>query len=120
MPYVYLFAALALNIGGNIAMKLAALRGFDLSTYEPIHFIAKNWQVLASISMYGLSAIFYFLALRELPLIIVYPTIIFLGFIAIHAFAVIVLGERIVAWQIVGHILVLIGMALILFFYQKK
>ena len=120
MSYFYLFTALALNIGGNIAMKLAALRGIDLLTYEPIHFIARNWQAIASITLYGLSAIFYFLSLREIPLIIAYPTIIFLAFIAVHAFAVIFLGERIVAWQIIGHILVLVGMGLILFFAQKK
>ncbi len=120
MAYFVLFTALVLNIGGNIAMKLAALRGIDFSTYQPIAFVAHNWQAIVAIAMYGLSAVFYFAALREIPLIIAYPTIIFLAFIAVHAFAVIFLGERIVAWQIVGHILVVAGMMLILFFAHKK
>lgn len=119
MQYFFLGAAVVCNIVANIGMKLAAQQGFDFSADSPIEFFKRNWITIASLMLYALNALFYYLSLKHLPLSVVYPVIITLGFAAINIFAFLWLKEQITAWQIVGYAFVLIGTALILLFGAK-
>lgn len=119
MKFLYLALAVLFNITANIGMKIAAQGGFHV-TGSPGEFLKRNWPTLASLALYGVNALFYFLSLRHLSLSIVYPVIIATGFVAINLYAYFGLKEQITAWQIAGYVLVMVGIFFILLLGPKS
>lgn len=116
MHYIYLFLALLLNITGNVTMKLGAMQGVQLSSLAPLDLVRKNWLVILAVLIYGASAIFYFISLMFFPLSVAYPIVVFLAFFAVQIFSVLVLHEQLNFLQIIGCVMILAGVAFVLFF----
>ncbi|TSC64365.1 MAG: hypothetical protein G01um101491_306 [Parcubacteria group bacterium Gr01-1014_91] len=112
MAYLYLVLAFSLNSVANILLKLGAIRGLSLSG-GPLAIIEANWQSLLGLSIFALNIIFYFLALRALPLSVAYPVMVVMGFLIVNSYALFALNEPITAGQYVGYILIVIGLTLV-------
>ena|SRR3990167_4456877 len=113
MAYVLLASAFVLNAAANILLKIGSREGLDLSSYSPIALIFGNWQFVLGLALFAANVVFYFLALRALPLSVAYPIMVVMSFIIINAYAYAALGEAITLLQVVGYALVVIGLILI-------
>lgn len=112
MAYLYLALAFTLNSVANILLKLGALRGLSFSG-GPLAIIEANWQFLLGLSIFALNVIFYFLALRTLPLSVAYPVMVVMGFLIVNSYALLTLHEPIMTGQFIGYVLIVIGLTLV-------
>jgi multidrug transporter EmrE-like cation transporter len=112
MAYIFLIVAFSLNALANILLKQGALRGLDLA-HGLLPAILGNWQLIAGAAIFALNILFYFLALRTLPLSFAYPVMVAMGFLIVNGYAIFGLGETIVLREIVGFVLIVIGLMLV-------
>lgn len=112
MPYLFLAIAFTLNAIANILLKQGASHGLQLHG-APVTLIVQNWQLLLGMGLFALNIVFYFLALRALPLSVAYPVMVAMGFLIVNGFALFSLGESVSAVEIVGYIMIMIGLVLV-------
>lgn len=112
MAYLFLALAFTLNSVANILLKLGAIRGLSLSG-GLFSIIEANWQFLLGLSIFALNVIFYFLALRALPLSVAYPVMVVMGFLIVNSYALLMLHEPITAGQYIGYVLIVVGLTLV-------
>lgn len=113
MALLYLSLAFVLNALANVLLKIGAREGIELGSYSPVTFVASNWQLTLGVMIFSANVLFYFLALRELPLSIAYPTMVVMSFIIVNGYALYGLGETITPLQIAGYIAIIAGLALV-------
>lgn len=116
MPIIYLLLAFTLNGVANIILKVSANRGLDLSVWNPATLVAKNYLFLLGLAIFAANVIFYFLALRSIPISVAYPVMVVMSFLLINAYAVWGLGEVITPGQVVGYFLLVLGLIMIFYF----
>ncbi|HYF29308.1 MAG TPA: hypothetical protein VEA36_03020 [Candidatus Paceibacterota bacterium] len=114
MAYIYLFAAFLLNGVANVLLKLGSVKGLSLSGNVPT-LIVSNWQFLLGLFLFAANVIFYFLALRALPLSIAYPVMVAMSFLIINGYAFFGLREGITTLQLGGYALIVIGLTLVVY-----
>ena len=112
MAYIYLALAFTLNSVANILLKLGATRGLSFSG-GILAIAGSNWQFLLGLAIFASNIIFYFLALRALPLSVAYPVMVVMGFLIVNGYALLVLHEPIVIWQYIGYLLIVTGLILV-------
>lgn len=120
---VALVVALFFNAGANLLMKIGtrtAAPAGDLLKDGPIHAVCavlSNVTLVGGLTLFVLNAAFYLYALQGLKISLAYPIMVGGGFALIAVIARIhpALAERLTAGQMVGVVLVLIGIALIAF-----
>jgi multidrug transporter EmrE-like cation transporter len=113
VAYLYLILAFTLNALGNIFLKLGALRGLTLDNTAISTLLSMNWQLLLGVCLFGINILFYFLALRALPLSVAYPVMIAASFLIINGYAYFGLHEPITPVELLGYGLILGGLVLI-------
>lgn len=116
MSFFYLILAFVLNGLANVFLKFSALQGVDLSSYNPITLVAKNYLLFLGLLLFASNVVFYFLSLRDMPVSIAYPVMVVMSFLIINFYAITVIGEHISAGQIVGYILLILGLVMIFYF----
>lgn len=116
MPIIYLLLAFTFNGVANIILKVAANRGLNLSSHHPVDLISRHSLLLLGLVIFATNVIFYFLALRSIPISIAYPVMVVASFLIINAYAVWGLGEVITPGQIVGYLLLVLGLVMIFYF----
>ena len=112
MAYLYLTLAFTLNSIANILLKLGATRGLLLSG-DILALVKGNWQFLLGLTIFATNVIFYFLALRALPLSIAYPVMVAMSFLIVNSYALIALRESVTVGQYIGYMLIVIGLTLV-------
>lgn len=114
MAYVYLVCAFTLNAIANILLKLGAERGLTTSFSDGVAtLLLANWQFVLGLVIFAANIIFYFLALRALPLSIAYPAMVAMSFLIINGYAFIALGEHVTSLQLVGYVAIIGGLVLV-------
>ena len=68
--------------------------------------------------LFATNVVFYFLALRSLPLSLAYPVMVAGSFLLVNGYASLVLHERVGPAQLAGYALIVFGAALVL--YRQK
>lgn len=116
MPFLYLLLAFTLNGVANVILKLSATRGLDLSVWSPLALASKNYLFLLGLVIFAANVIFYFLALRSIPISLAYPVMVVMSFLIINAYAVWGLGEVITPGQLAGYLLLVLGLLMIFYF----
>ncbi len=116
MHYLFLILAFTLNATANILLKVGSSKGLLLTGAPLGELIAHNAQTLLGITLFGLNAVFYFLALRDIPLSVGYPIMVVATLLIVNAYAAIALREHISAPQLVGYALIIAGIALVFLF----
>ena len=119
MPIFYLTLAFILNATANILLKLGAKKGLALHGIS-LATITDNYLFILGIILFGMNAIFYFLALSTLSLSIAYPIMVGMSLIIINIFAIINLHEQITIPQIFGYVLLIVGTVIIFSFSANK
>jgi multidrug transporter EmrE-like cation transporter len=112
MAYVYLVLAFSFNAAANILLKIGSARGVTL--HGPlVSILLLNWQAILGCGLFVVNVLFYFLALRALPLSIAYPIMVGMSFIIINAYALLELKEGIATLQLFGYALIIVGLVLV-------
>jgi len=117
MGYIFLVIALILNASANILMKLGASRIpvniKELSFTEIITSIITNYFIIIGIIVFAFNVIFYIASLSKLNLSIAYPIMTAGGFLIISTFSFYYFKEPLTSVQIIGIILMAIGITLV-------
>ncbi len=112
MAILYLILAFTLNSLANVLLKLRAVEGVAF-TGSLVEIVTKNLPLLFALGVFVVNVIFYFLALRSLPLSFAYPIMTIMSFLLINGYAIAFLHEPVSEMQILGYLLVLAGVVLI-------
>ena len=113
MAYLLLVCAFVLNAVANIFLKIGSVKGINTASLSPVALITHNWQLIVGLFLFAGNVIFYFLALRTLPISVAYPVMVVMSFIIINLYALTVLHESLTLLQILGYGAVVIGIILI-------
>lgn len=114
-----LLTSVALATGGQLLLKAGMNRVGEVTDVLAalgvgglLLRVVTTWQVLAGLTAFGLSAVFWLVTLSRVPLSTAYP-VVSLSYVLILGFSVLVLGERPspVVW--VGALLVMSGITLV-------
>lgn len=102
MGWIFLVCAFVLNSAGGFLLKLAAAReGFLSVTF------------IAGITCFAINVLFYFAALRMLPLSVAAPIMVSMTLIIVATLSLIFLGETLTTVQYVGYACVILGVVLV-------
>lgn len=115
MPYLFLFLAFVINAAGSIFLKLDAENGLSLSLKNGLlSAVAEHRFLILGLVAFAVNIIFYWLALKVLPLSVAYPIAVAGSFVIISLWSVFALYEGVTLWQIVGYVLIFAGILLVL------
>ncbi len=98
--WIALFIALFLNAFSNILTKLSAIKS------------SKTFLILGLLG-FGIQFLFYAFALKKINLSIAYPIMVGSGFLIISLYSFFYLKEHINIYDIIGIILIFIGVLLV-------
>lgn len=112
MSYIYLIFAFLLNTGANILLKTGAGRGLYLESYNPLVLFRENIYLIFGFVCFALNALFYFLALKNIPISLAYPIMVTSSLILIGTYAVIFGHENLTTYQIVGYSIIVLGVVI--------
>ena len=116
MSVILLVVTFLLNSAAHIALKLGANSGLHLQSYNPVYLVKENFITLTGLTLFVLSAGFYFSVLRIVPVSVAYPVSVISSFMIINFFAFYFLKESVNLWQLLGYLCLLLGLGLIYFF----
>ena len=88
MPYLALTVAVLTNLTGHVLFKAGALAGTSGGVWRSLLSVP----TLAGAAVYGVSAVAYVIALRELPLSVAMPTMV-VGYAGATIAAALLWGE---------------------------
>lgn len=119
MPYFYLVSAVLFNSLANILLKTQAQKGLDMSSFNLWYLITHNYLFITSVIAFAVNLIFYLFALRHIPISVAYPIMIAFSFIIINGSAHVIFHEQIQLLQILGYLLILVGLSLVVVFTPR-
>ncbi|MBA1334525.1 MAG: Permease of the drug/metabolite transporter (DMT) superfamily [Firmicutes bacterium] len=112
--WIMLLASIFLGSVGQLLIKygLNGSRTEGLASAAYIYTAILNPHVAAGLLSYGLSMIFWFLALRQAPLSLLYP-MVSLSYIFVAAGSAVFLGETLSPMRILGIGVIIVGVVLV-------
>lgn len=113
MPYLFLLLAFTLNASANILLKIGALKGVAYQGLTIGQIISHNVYTLIGLLFFALNALFYFLALRSVPLSVAYPAMVVMSLLLINGYAIFALHEQVGVLQVVGYALIIAGIVMV-------
>ncbi len=116
MHYLFLIIALLLNASANILMKVGATKmgSFKSLSFSQITLkLVTNYFLILGLIFFALNVIFYFLSLTKINLSAAYPIMTSGGFLIISLVSILYLRESLTSLQIIGIILIAIGITFI-------
>jgi multidrug transporter EmrE-like cation transporter len=75
--------------------------------------VRENAILITGLAAFASAAVFYFLALRSIPLTIAYPTMVVASFLIVNCYALLYLNEQITPLQMSGYALIIVGLLVI-------
>ena len=109
----YLYLALAFTLNSSLISFSSSVQSACSFSGGLFAIIQANWQVLLGLTIFATNIIFYFLALRALPLSVAYPVMVVMGFLIVNSYALIMLHEPITVGQYIGYVLIIVGLTLV-------
>lgn len=113
MGYLFLVLALVLNATANVLLKMGAARLGAWGEPGLVGRLVTNVHLMAGLVLFALNVGFYIAALTRLNLSVAYPIMVAGGIVIVVSVAILVLQEAVTAAQIVGLLLLILGIALI-------
>ncbi len=110
MSNIMLLTAILIGVAGQIFLKIGSLAMANLKPNSLNYFL--NGNLWFGLFLYGVSTIFYIIALQKIPLSIAYPTIS-ISYIFVVILSSIIFKEKIDITQILGILLIMSGVFLI-------
>ncbi len=118
MKYGYLILAFVCNASANALIKLSAAYSLGQSGSVVANTLTNPYLIVGMVVFFA-NFIFFFLALKKLPLSVGYPVMIGMSFVLINLFAYFYIGEAISIPQGVGYILILAGLTCVLAYHKN-
>lgn len=109
MSYLFLILAFILNSAANILLKIGSGQGIILDSFNPFFLVKNNIYLILGFIFFVLNALFYFFALKNIPLSLAYPIMVTMSLILIGSYASIFLGEQFTIYHILGYGLIILG-----------
>ena len=113
MGYLFLALALTLNATANVLLRLGAARIGGLDGADLIGRVLTNYHLLAGLALFALNVVFYVAALTRLNLSVAYPIMMAGGVVIVVAVSVLFLRETVAAREMLGLLLLLLGIVLV-------
>jgi len=110
MYNIMLLTAIIIGVAGQIFLKMGSLAMANLKPDSLSYFL--NGSLWCGLFLYGISTIFYIIALQKIPLSIAYPTIS-ISYIFVMILSNVIFKEKIEVAQIFGVLLIMSGVFLI-------
>lgn len=120
MSIIYLVIAFVLNSVANIILKVKSQQGLDLANLNLWQIFTHNLLFIFGLFLFAINVLFYYLALRNIPLSTAYPVMVVMSFLIINSYAYFFLSEKINAWQLVGYFLVILGVIFVSYFSKSN
>lgn len=108
MSIFALICALILGVVGQYFLKIASTS----ININDLYSVLLNVNLIIGLGFYGISTIFYLVALRAIPLSIAYP-VLSLGYVFILLIGRFLLNENISNYQYFGVLLILAGVCFV-------
>ena len=112
MKWIVLIAAIGTNVLASILLKIAVVQIRKLEVTSPVSYVL-NLNVWLGIVAYGLSFIFYIVALGLFPLNVAHPVITSAALVSIAIASVLIFKESFDWVFVVGIALVICGIVLL-------
>jgi multidrug transporter EmrE-like cation transporter len=109
MSYIFLLLAFLLNSAANILLKSGSSNGLKLDSFSPFYLIQNNSYLIFGFICFALNALFYFLALKNIPLSLGYPIMVTMSLIIIGLYSFLILGENFSYMQAIGYAIIITG-----------
>jgi multidrug transporter EmrE-like cation transporter len=90
-------------------LKIGSSTGIVLDSFNPILLFKNNIYLIFGFIFFVLNALFYFLALKNIPISLAYPIMVTMSLIIIGSYATLVLGENFTIYHILGYALIILG-----------
>jgi multidrug transporter EmrE-like cation transporter len=113
LVYIILGFAIIFNALANILIKIGMLKSGQNLTLTSLVSSFFNPLIFLGIACFALALIAYAVVLSRLNLSIAYPIMTSLGFLIVISVSALYLGEALTVAQIIGFILILIGVWLV-------
>jgi multidrug transporter EmrE-like cation transporter len=117
LVYYILLAIFALsNTAGGLLMKLGSQKvafGQGESIVKTLLSMATNWQLVLGVGFYGFSFVLATLVYTKISLNVAYPIMMASSFLLISIASVVLFKESFVPVQILGSLLVIIGIVMV-------
>lgn len=113
VSYLFLILAFVINAAGSILLKIDA-GTVPLHADGPLAFLMTHRFLLGGLIAFALNVIFYWLALRNLPLSVAYPVMLAGTFLIVNGYAALILHESVSLAQIAGYVLIFSGVLFVL------
>lgn len=118
MHIVYLTLAFLLNALANVSLKIHSIKGFEFNPLLSPLVLINNVYFFIAIIFFAFNVVFYALALSRIPLSIAYPVMVMMTFLVVNSFAYFYFREPITAPQVIGYIMILVGISLVVGFVK--
>ncbi len=113
MAYFYLAVAFTFNAVANIFLKTGASKEVSYKNENLISMVFQNYYFLFGIFFFALNVVFYFLALKNIPISVAYPLMVSMSLLIINTWAYIYFKENLHFMQIIGYLALILGIFLI-------
>lgn len=113
MGYLFLIIAVALNAAANVLLKIGVARIGALQEAGFLARYAMNWPLLSGLVLFAVNVVFYAAALARLNLSVAYPVMMAGGVTIVVAISIVFLRESLSSAQMVGLLLVVVGLVLL-------
>jgi len=119
MSYIYLAIAFTLNAAANVMLKVKADQGLRL-TGRGMDLIWDNILFIAGVALFGVNIIFYFLALKNIPISTAYPVMLVMSLLIVNSYAFFALKEQITPMQLIGYAFIIGGLVTVFYFSKSS
>ena len=106
------FVCTILGAGAQILMKLGVQAQFPAGAIPLLLAAATNWYIMGGFMLYGTSTAILVLALRNQELSLLYP-VISLTYVWVAILSLIVFGETMNPYKIIGLTVIVLGVAML-------
>lgn len=113
MKWLVILLAIGANTVAALLIKAATGPGKKMPSLVPFSFAFSNWALWLGLVTYGLALIAYIWALSVFPVSVAHPVITAGGIALVSLIAILLLGESIGPFGIIGICLVAVGVTLI-------
>jgi multidrug transporter EmrE-like cation transporter len=112
MNYLFLVLAFILNATANILLKIGAKDGINLQVFPVFDFLKNNIYLILGFTFFVLNALFYFLALKNIPISLAYPVMVTMSLIIIGTYAAVAGHEQFTNYHFVGYAFIILGVVI--------
>jgi multidrug transporter EmrE-like cation transporter len=118
-PIVAILISIVLNVFGQLSLKLGSkVLAMDqggsgaVQVWQTVVRVLSDWHILGGLALYGLSSIFWIIALSKTDLSYAYP-FLSLGYILVILFSYFLLHEPLSIYRIIGIACIIVGLLVI-------